>query len=183
MEFLHSVIEAFSNCCLNCREEEARAGEATERSPLLQQQDQRNQTLQIRRISENNIDENEISTSFPTREKDEQTALSRIVQETNSNIIDVSALDTHHMLEQSEYNDRVKLYNQRLAQQWNNIPVPELGYNGLLKDMPNPEILLNFNPTTEELAIAKNFVKEAAQAINDMKIDNQDDLVVPFHFK
>jgi hypothetical protein len=47
------------------------------------------------------------------------------------NIIDVAALDTH-LLEQSEYNDRVKLYAQRLAHQWNNIQVNDVKYNGEL---------------------------------------------------
>jgi hypothetical protein len=47
------------------------------------------------------------------------------------NIIDVAALDTH-LLEQSEYNDRVKLYAQRLAHQWNNIHVNDVKYNGEL---------------------------------------------------
>jgi hypothetical protein len=59
------------------------------------------------------------------------------------------------MLEQSEYNDRVKVYNQRLAQQWNTIPIPELSYNGLLKDIANPESQLFFNPTIEEIAIVR----------------------------
>jgi hypothetical protein len=45
------------------------------------------------------------------------------------NIIDVAALDTH-LLEQSEYNDRVKLYAQRLAHQWNSIQVNDTKYNG-----------------------------------------------------
>lgn len=45
------------------------------------------------------------------------------------NIIDVAALDTH-LLEQSEYNDRVKLYAQRLAHQWNNIQINDVKYNG-----------------------------------------------------
>lgn len=45
------------------------------------------------------------------------------------NIIDVAALDTH-LLEQSEYNDRVKIYAQRLAHQWNNIQVNDSKYNG-----------------------------------------------------
>jgi hypothetical protein len=45
------------------------------------------------------------------------------------NIIDVAALDTH-LLEQSEYNDRVKLYAQRLAHQWSNIQVNDVKYNG-----------------------------------------------------
>lgn len=45
------------------------------------------------------------------------------------NIIDVAALDTH-LLEQSEYNDRVKIYASRLAHQWNNIQVNDSKYNG-----------------------------------------------------
>lgn len=87
------------------------------------------------------------------------------------NIIDVSALDTH-LLEQSEYNDRVKLYAQRLAHQWNNIQVNDTKYNGewdvswlhcnfietiyvsgLLKDVPNPEILLASNQNNEEISM------------------------------
>lgn len=81
MEFVRSVIDALSACCLYCREEDTRSGEPTERTQLIQhQQDQR--ILPIRRISE--IEE-EYPSSLPTREtKDEQTALNRIVQETNS---------------------------------------------------------------------------------------------------
>ena len=67
------------------------------------------------------------------------------------NIIDVAALDSHHILEQSEYNERMKLYNQRLAQQWNNIPITDAKYNGLLKDNPNPEQLLTFFPNVDEI--------------------------------
>lgn len=83
MEFLRSVIDAISTCCLNCREDDLRSGEVTERSALLQHNsDQR--VLQIRRISENQLDVDEYPSSLPTREKDEQSALNRIVQETNS---------------------------------------------------------------------------------------------------
>lgn len=47
------------------------------------------------------------------------------------NIIDVAALaDSMHLLEQSEYNERVKIYAQRLAHQWNNIQVNDSKYNG-----------------------------------------------------
>lgn len=86
------------------------------------------------------------------------------------NIIDVSALDTH-LLEQSEYNDRIKIYTQRLAQQWNTVQINDNKYNGeitlriiwelfvnqtilgLLKDIPNPEILLASNQNLDEIAM------------------------------
>ncbi len=62
------------------------------------------------------------------------------------NIIDVAAME--HNLEQQEYNDRYKLYSNRLAQQWSNIQHPSTAtYNGLLKDIPNPEIILASLPT------------------------------------
>lgn len=133
-------------------------------------------------------------------------------------IIDVTALDTH-LLEQSEFNDRSKVYAQRLAQQWTSIPANDFKYNGecedpepaqmnfnllissgLLKDVPNPENLLTFNQSSDDIELVselcsallsfvltfyshfkiKNFVKEAAQAVNEMRVENNDELVVPF---
>jgi hypothetical protein len=38
-------------------------------------------------------------------------------------------MDTHN-LEAQEYNDRIKLYNHRLAQQWNTVSHPVYDYNG-----------------------------------------------------
>lgn len=70
--------------------------------------------------------------------------------------------------------------------------------SGLLHDVPNPEVHLAFSQNADDIAMVrihhqkllsqshlklfqiKNFVKEAAQAVNDMKIDNNDELVVPF---
>ena len=85
-------------------------------------------------------------------------------------------MDTH-LLEQSEYNDRVKLYAQRLAHQWNSIQVNDVKYNGeheisfcwnlsqltsflgLLKDVPNPETLLSFNQPNEEITMVSFLVE------------------------
>jgi len=81
MDILCGIVDSVI-ACFNCREDNSRSGEPTERSALLQHNsDQR--ILQIRRISENHIDD-EYPSSLPTREKDEQSALNRIVQETNS---------------------------------------------------------------------------------------------------
>jgi Late endosomal/lysosomal adaptor and MAPK and MTOR activator len=64
---------------MNCREEDTRAGEPTERTPLFVEQQRR--TISPRRISEDDYN-NEYANSLPKR--DEQTALNKIVQETNS---------------------------------------------------------------------------------------------------
>lgn len=44
-------------------------------------------------------------------------------------MIDVGAMDLHN-LENEEYNDRIKLYSQRLQQQWNSIQHPEKEVSG-----------------------------------------------------
>lgn len=48
-----------------------------------------------------------------------------------SNMINVGALDSH-TLEHQEYSDRIKLYSQRLQQQWNNIQHPGFVQKGLI---------------------------------------------------
>ena len=85
MEFFTYVIDSLSACCLNCREEDTRSGEPTERTSLLQQE----QRIPNIRDVYSEIDEEDVyhSSSLPTsenRNRDEQTALNKIVQETNS---------------------------------------------------------------------------------------------------
>ena len=84
MDFVRSTLQTITACCLNCRDEETAAGEPTERTPLFVEQQRRivneNETRNIR-ISEDDI--GEYSSSLP-KLRDEQTALNRIVQETNS---------------------------------------------------------------------------------------------------
>lgn len=81
MEIVRSAIQTITACCLNCREEDTRPGEPTERTPLFAAEQQR-RTISPRRISEDEEINNEYANSLPKR--DEQTALNRIVQETNS---------------------------------------------------------------------------------------------------
>lgn len=47
-----------------------------------------------------------------------------------SNMINVGAMDSHN-LEHQEYTDRIKLYSQRLQQQWNNVQHPSVVTKGL----------------------------------------------------
>lgn len=48
-----------------------------------------------------------------------------------SNMINVGAMDSHN-LEHQEYTDRIKLYSQRLQQQWNNVQHPSVIPKGML---------------------------------------------------
>lgn len=57
-------------------------------------------------------------------------------------------MDSHTHLEQQEYNDRVKTYSHRLAQQWNNIYSTNTENVGLMMDIPNPEAILSSTPVS-----------------------------------
>lgn len=57
-------------------------------------------------------------------------------------------MDAHTHLEQQEYNDRVKTYSHRLAQQWNNIYPTNNENVGLMMDIPNPEAILSSTPVS-----------------------------------
>ncbi|KAK4288590.1 hypothetical protein Pmani_038387, partial [Petrolisthes manimaculis] len=88
------------------------------------------------------------ATSTNKHKSDEQSALNRILQQTASNIIDVGALECH-TLEQHEYIERVRMYNQRLNTLYtqkvvNKKALPDV--NKLLVDLPSTERTLSAQP-------------------------------------
>lgn len=108
----------------------------------------------------------DLMTEYPNSlpKKDVQNALIRIVHDNATyvmtkiwfifyfnlfspfrNIIDVAAMDAHN-LQPQEMNNRIKVYNQKLAQQWSSIQDSTNLPSGLLKDIPNPELFLTSTP-------------------------------------
>lgn len=53
-------------------------------------------------------------------------------------------MDSHN-LQPQEMNNRIKIYTQKMAQQWGSIHDGANAPSGLLKDVPNPELLLAAN--------------------------------------
>jgi len=51
---------------------------------------------------------------------------------------------------------------------------------GLIDDLPHPEELLAAHHSADDVAQTRSFVRACEQAVNDIKIDNPEDLVVPF---
>lgn len=113
--------------------------------------------------------------------KDDVSALNKIIQDTAANVIDVAAMDIHN-IEPHEYNDRVKIYSQRLAQQWNTVPHPNsICHVGLLKDIPNPELVLTSVPIRpDDLDLIRSMVQKANVAVSEIKVKHTENLVVPF---
>ncbi|XP_037935782.1 uncharacterized protein LOC119669826 [Teleopsis dalmanni] len=178
MDYFQPIINCFSTLCncLQCSEDlNNQAYETNERTHLLA--DPVNSSPALRHTSTHTVS-NEYSQSLP--KKDDQNALCRIlVQNTAINMIDVGAMDSHN-LEHQEYSDRIKLYSQRLQQQWSNIQHPEKVQTGLLKDVSNPEYFLKKTAKMDDLLQIKYAVNKAQAALMDVKIDHKEAIVVPF---
>ncbi|XP_059607774.1 ragulator complex protein LAMTOR1 [Phlebotomus argentipes] len=161
--------------CFNCQENHMiQRSEPNERSHLLI--DPVSNSPAVRPAADDFA--SEYPSSLP--KKDEQSALSRIVQETASNIIDVAAMDMHN-LEPQEYSDRVKLYSQRLAQQWSTVSHPRTGPRGLLQDIPNPEEVLSATPiSAADLHMIRSAAQAANAAVTEIQVEHTEDLIVPF---
>lgn len=166
----------YASRCFSCQEDSSGQGnEPSERTHLLA--DPVSNSPAVRRDNETYTQE--YPNSVP--KKDEQSALAKILQETSENIIDVAAMDTQK-LEASEYNDRIKLYTQRLQQQWSNVNHPnQLENASLLKDIPNPEpVLAAAAIAADDLTMIKSMVQKANIAVSEIKVVHTENLVVPF---
>lgn len=81
-----------------------------------------------------------------TKKNDEQSALTKILNETANSVIDVSALDSND-LEQHEYYERMKAYKACLngLVRWS----PPVQQKCLLTEVPAPEKILALEPISE----------------------------------
>uniref|UniRef100_A0A336LIF4 Ragulator complex protein LAMTOR1 n=1 Tax=Culicoides sonorensis TaxID=179676 RepID=A0A336LIF4_CULSO len=179
MQCLHKTIDFFNTlgCCFSCKEEGTQ-NEPTERTHLLP--GSINNSCPTVRTSESDDFLDQYPNSLPKNKKEEQSALNIIVQDTATNIIDVAAMDSH-LIEPQEYNDRFNAYQHKIAQLWNTVNHPKSEICGLLKDIPNPQMIFAPVPiTNEDLFFMKSVISSLSSAINEIKIDHKEDLVVPF---
>ncbi|KAK7082396.1 Ragulator complex protein lamtor1 [Halocaridina rubra] len=163
-------------CCSTEQENLSQDGEVNERTHLLS--DPVSNNYQVNPSS--NEYGNHYSSSV-TQKSDEQSALNRILQLTASNIIDVGALECH-TLEQHEYIERVRLYNQRL----HTLASVKNGVRSrhepqLLCDIPAAERILSAQPiSSADLSLMLTSSQKIVTALSQVRVEHKEDLVVPF---
>ncbi|TMW47248.1 hypothetical protein DOY81_007675 [Sarcophaga bullata] len=175
MEYLRPIWNCFTTfcSCLQCSEDLSNQGyEPSERTHLLA--DTINSSPALGRTNADNIS-NDFAQSIP--KKDDQSALTRLVANTANNMIDVGAMDSHN-LEHHECDDRIKLYSQRLQQQWSNVQHPSKASTGILKDIPHIEKYLATPVHLDDIIQISNAIEQLQNALLNIKIEHKESIIM-----
>ncbi|XP_064608267.1 ragulator complex protein LAMTOR1-like [Liolophura sinensis] len=111
---------------------------------------------------------------------DEQSALSRILHQTASNVIDVAAIDSQQ-LEHHDYHDRSRQYSNRINMVLNRTGQPKTYKTSLPNGISAPQSVLAAQPISlADVQLITSAAERASKALKDVKVVHKEELVVPF---
>ena len=114
---------------------------------------------------------------------DEQSALSRILHDTATEIIDISAIEHTPGLEQQDYVERAAHYSKRLGAVGGRIVAKhcDKGMAGGELGAAQVERVLASEPISQtDLAVITEIAMRMDRAVKEMEVENREELVVPF---
>ncbi|BES89809.1 Late endosomal lysosomal adaptor, MAPK and MTOR activator 1 [Nesidiocoris tenuis] len=163
------------SCC--CGESTDTSGEADERTTLLTDPVASSGSLQWAPSDESTM---QYAGSLPKR-PDEQSAITKILHETATNVIDVAALRPNCM-EPNEYLEKKNFYKTRLSSFLNSPwPAPGTPRKYILRDIPDPERVLSSEPVSKNNYIMMmRLAPRVTEAVRSISVNHKEDLIVPF---
>jgi len=161
-------------CCFSCNEdEESQSTDNSLRQPLI---DPVSNTTPVVRVPHSDTQvENPVTGAQSVKGQEDE--LAKILQETASAMIDVSASGSHS-LDQREFQERSRHYLQKiqtLSPVLLHTPVHLLG------DVPNPDKQLGASLISQEDINLMNWaMDEVEKAMHSIRVEHSEDLVVAF---
>ncbi|XKL65393.1 hypothetical protein PGB90_008813 [Kerria lacca] len=168
------------SCILHCcgkQDETSQYGETNDRTQLI---DPNNDNVTIQGIQSENFYNKYIDPSF-SKKSEEHSDLNKILQEMATNVIDVASLGSHS-LEQHEYRERMSFYMNKMKALTSSKSLCKLPKVTILQDVPNPDKIL-VTPSLvsdDELNFIYSILNNVDHSLEEMKIENSEDLLIPF---
>lgn len=120
------------------------------------------------------------ASSSQHKKGDEQSALSKILQDTASNVIDVAGVEGRG-IEQHEYHDKARQYSNRVNMVLSSTGRGKKYRTQLPPGAPSVMTELSGPPiSVADIELIKTAALAAALAVKGIAVDHKEDLVVPF---
>ncbi|XP_028405629.1 ragulator complex protein LAMTOR1-like [Dendronephthya gigantea] len=159
-------------CCFSNDEVNGQTNKDNERTPLIKDGTGAPQTTYPQAISDGPTEK---SGSF--NQSDQQSMLSRILNQTANNVIDVTTVEPHS-LEKGEFMERTKQYQHYDNTGSSSSRIPP---DNLPPGTAAPQVVLAAEPVSkQDINLVKNFSEQNSSALRNFEVSGGEPFVVQF---